>query len=414
MRVWLVTVGEPLPGLSQGSRPWRTGLLAEELVNREHEVTWWTSRFDHIRKARFEVSEGSLEARAGLTLRFLDGIPYSRNVSLRRLFNHWQLGRAFRRESLKAENPDVILCSFPTIELSAESVRYGVANRVPVLLDVRDLWPDIFAQAAPAQLRWLSNAALSPYSLQTRSAFSRATAITAVSRDYLDWGLAKAGRSSREMDRVVPLAYRFRGHEVEVTGTEVRQLYGIPEDAVLCLFAGTMGRTYDLGSMIESANQMATRGDKRFWFLVCGDGERRREWESRAAGNPLVKFTGWLEQVAMHNALTAADIGIAAYADNAPQGIPNKIIEYMGAGLPIIASLRGETEHLLSEHGCGIDYESTRMESFSGALDELESSEIRARMSRNCRELFASRFDADIVYKEFCSHLESVASAGAS
>jgi hypothetical protein len=50
MRVWLITVGEPLPLDGPGERMLRTGILAAFLAARGHEVVWWSSSFDHVRK----------------------------------------------------------------------------------------------------------------------------------------------------------------------------------------------------------------------------------------------------------------------------------------------------------------------------------------------------------------------------
>ena len=55
MRAWLLTVGEPLPCDGPNERLHRTGLLAEALHSRGHEVLWWSSTFDHARK-RFRES----------------------------------------------------------------------------------------------------------------------------------------------------------------------------------------------------------------------------------------------------------------------------------------------------------------------------------------------------------------------
>ncbi len=49
MRVWLLTVGEPLPTDGGSDRVWRTGFLARALADRGHEVVWWSSAFDPFR-----------------------------------------------------------------------------------------------------------------------------------------------------------------------------------------------------------------------------------------------------------------------------------------------------------------------------------------------------------------------------
>ena len=49
LRIWLLREGEPLPG-DQRPRLMRTGLLAEWLAGKGHEVTWWCSTFNHQSK----------------------------------------------------------------------------------------------------------------------------------------------------------------------------------------------------------------------------------------------------------------------------------------------------------------------------------------------------------------------------
>lgn len=304
-----------------------------------------------------------------------------------------------------------MLCSFPTIELAYEAVRYGNERDLPVILDVRDLWPDIFIQGLPRSLRWLSSALLFPYLLLTRAAFARASSIPAVSKVYLEWGVRQARRDVGEHDRVFPLGYRLQPNEPTLgeSRSEFRRRFRIPDEAILCLFAGTMGRTYDLGPMLEAAARLNREGNDRFRFVICGDGEGRAEWELMGGRNRLVKFTGWLKQVDIHSALVASDIGIAAYAHGAPQGIPYKVIEYLAAGLPALASLEGETEALLTQYGCGLKYNSLELVSFYNALMELSSDQVRRQMSHNGSALFSSQFSAEAVYRDFSDYLERIA-----
>jgi glycosyltransferase involved in cell wall biosynthesis len=411
MHVWLSTVGEPLPTLSGDSRLWRTGLLADQLVRLGHSVTWWTSRVDHIHKRFFDLEGAALEVRAGLTLRFLDGRLYTRNISVARLVNHWQIGRDFRAKVGDAPRPDVILCSFPTIELSIEAVQFGRSLGVPVVLDVRDLWPDIFLQPAPGPIRPLVRLLLSPYFRATRQAFEGASAVIAVSEGYLQWGLGRAGRARTSRDEVFPLAYSLapRTAQARIAGREGLRRFGIGEGSIACLFAGTLGRTYDLGPVLEAARTLAQDGDSPFRFLICGDGERATEWQERAKGLPNVSFTGWLSQQDMHAALAGADIGLAAYAKAAPQGVPNKVIEYLAAGLPVISSLTGETERLLGHHDCGSTYAAGDAAALTRALRALAPPAERERVGANARRKYEEAFRADAVYGRLARYLEALA-----
>ncbi|HLA71090.1 MAG TPA: glycosyltransferase family 4 protein [Steroidobacteraceae bacterium] len=386
-------------------------MLAEELLRRGHRVTWWTSHVDHFRKEFFGVAGHSLEVAPGYTLRFLRGRLYRQNVSLDRLINHWQIGRDFNVLCRSAVRPDAILCSFPTIELSLAAVRFGQERGIPVLLDIRDLWPDIFLQPASARMRGLAKALLWPYFSATRRALASADGLIAVSRGYLDWALERARRGPHTLDRVFPLAYSLpdKTPATRAAGRAMLEPHGVGSDSIVCLFAGTLGRTYDLAPVLETARQFAAVPNSRFHFLICGDGERAGHWRALAAGLRNVSFTGWLDQGRMRAALAAADIGVAAYAPDAPQGLPNKVIEYLAAGVPVISSLRGETESLLSETASGVSYAAGSAASFAASLLALEPDAARAPLADNARRTYEARFQAETIYANLADHLELLA-----
>ncbi|MEO8019668.1 MAG: glycosyltransferase family 4 protein [Pseudomonadota bacterium] len=413
MNVWLITVGEPLPRLSSDSRLWRVGLLAQELAARGHAVTWWTSRVDHFNKRFFDWTERDFPVMPGLTIRFLDGILYRRNVGMARLFNHWQVAREFERLAVAAPVPAVILSSFPTIELSAAAVQYGKEHGIPVVLDVRDLWPDIFVQAVPGPLRGFLRMVLHGYFASTRRALAGAASLIAVSRGYLQWGIDRAGRAARAEDRVFPLAYSLPGRTdaARNAGREWLANYGVNDASVVCLFAGTLGRTYDLAPVLDAARAFAAVNGSPFRFVICGDGERAAEWREKARGLSNVAFTGWLDQARMRDALMGADIGLAAYAHAAPQGLPNKVIEYMAAGLPVVSSLAGETADLLKRGDCGVSYAAGDDEALRDALERLAAPQPRARLAHNARHGFEAEFVAETIYPQLASYLERAANA---
>jgi glycosyltransferase involved in cell wall biosynthesis len=87
--------------------------------------------------------------------------------------------------------------------------------------------------------------------------------------------------------------------------------------------------------------------------------------------------------------------------------IPNKTVEYLSAGLPLISSLSGTVESLIHEFNCGRTYDSAGqlvriLEELSGRPDLL------AHMSSNARELFARCFKAEKVYSDLADHLEAL------
>ena len=392
----------------------RTGLLAEQLVQRGHDVLWWTSTVDHFHKRLFVAGEPRVHSRIGAELQFLNGVLYSKNVSLNRLRNHVEIASRFRELSAGEVRPDVILCSFPTIELSREAVRYGKSYQVPVALDVRDLWPDLFLDLLPRWIRWAGRLVLRRLFLDAKWALGRADAVYAVSQGYLAWGLGKAGRNSVPRDKVYPLAYQPGRYAAEDSEALKRKLSGLVLSDVrpIVVFVGTFGRTYDLATVLAGIRRLPLADAMNAQFVFCGAGERDSEWRVLANGLGNVHFPGWLSAGELAQLLDWADIGIAAYAEGAPQGVPNKVIEYMSAGLPVLCSLPGEARELLESNGCGVYYAAGNADSFAVALGGLLSSPaLRREMGQLSKTLFEQRFSSDVVYGQMADDLEQLAKA---
>ena len=87
MKIWLLKIGEHLP-LSANTRKMRTLLLAESLAARGHEVIWWTSAFDHLRKVMLFDKDTDIPMTNAFLIKALRGCGYDSNLSARRYVDH--------------------------------------------------------------------------------------------------------------------------------------------------------------------------------------------------------------------------------------------------------------------------------------------------------------------------------------
>ncbi|HLB38412.1 MAG TPA: glycosyltransferase family 4 protein [Gemmatimonadales bacterium] len=413
MKIWLTEIGEPLP-LTPGRRLMRAGLLAEALSAAGHDVTWWTSTFDHVAKVHRLPNQDTVTLAANYRIELLHARGYSSNHSLARMRHQHRIAKAFGRRAPGAPQPDLVYCCVPTLEVTDVAVRYAVRRGVPVVVDVRDLWPDVFLDAVPRGLRLLARVALHGQFRRAARIFRQATAIVAVSQSYLEWALRYAARPRGRWDGVFP-----HGYPTETIAPEeldrARQLLtamGVDGRRVICTFVGTFGHSYDLAPVILTARRMLAAGDRRVLFVLAGDGERAGEWRALADGLTNVVFTGWLSAAGIAALMRMSSVGVAAYVAGAAQGLPNKIFEFLSAGLPVLSSLRGEAEALLEESGCGLTYSAGEAASFSAALERLLADPGGGQaMACRARARFEADFRADQVYPALTRHLESVVTA---
>lgn len=417
MRVWLIQIGEPLPIDGVAPRLLRTGIMAQQLADRGHDVTWWCSTFNHWTKTHRYPRDETVEITASYRLRLLHSPGYGRNVSLSRVLDHLILARNFGRAIQKGAPPDLILSCLPTVEMSEIATRFGNEKGIPVIIDVRDLWPDAFLNFIPATLRPLGRLMLSGMYRQARRALRQCSAIVGVSETYLQWGLHLAGREKRVNDKVFPLGYERTTPspaELQLAGVRLREA-GVDPRRVICWFIGTFGRTYDVKPVIDAARMLYEKQDTRALFVLSGDGGTVDECRALAAGLPNVVFTGWLNATEIESMMNVADIGLAAYVENAPQGLPNKIFEYLAGGLVILSSLGAEAAELLSKNECGFTYRAGDAESLNKVLTRLlDDPTLRTRMRAAARKTFDEQFSAERVYGPYIEFIERLAPTGKS
>ena len=149
MKIWLLQASEPIPIVNKEQRLLRMGIIAEELSKRGHEITWFANTFDHFQKKQLYKKDTTIKVKENYKLELIYAMGYKRNISLSRILNHKIIAKKFKKQAKKMEKPDLIYASFPTIDYAEEAVKYGKKYNVPVVVDIRDLWPDIFKHNLP-------------------------------------------------------------------------------------------------------------------------------------------------------------------------------------------------------------------------------------------------------------------------
>jgi glycosyltransferase involved in cell wall biosynthesis len=418
MRVWIIEIGEPLP-VDPHYRPMRDSWLSNALQADGHDVVWWTSTFDHVKKTHRFGEKASLQINPRFRLEVIPGPGYGKNISLARLHHQRVTAENFAKEWATAPEPDIVVSSIPTLECALKAVEYGRRRRLPVVVDVRDLWPDVFLQAFPVPLHGVASLCLVREFRRIRRICQYATCITGVSDSYLAWALRYAGRAKTDLDRVFPLGYpthvSLGETEKEIEHARLVEQYGIIPGNVLLVFFGTFGFSYDLEILLKAARILYDEGRTGLQFVLCGDGDKAETITRLAKGLPNVVLTGWVGPKTLRALLEVADIGLAPYVKKATQSLPNKPFEYFAGGLPVMSCLKGDLEHLLREEELGWHYQAEDVASFLEGLRWLiDHPEERRAMGAKARKLLTEQWAAEIVYDEFARHILDVASRGSS
>jgi glycosyltransferase involved in cell wall biosynthesis len=416
MQFWLIECGEPLPIDKEKGRLWRIGLLAEILLSRGHSVTWWASTFDHSHKVQRHHKDICIQVQDDYKIFLLKGPAYKKNISFKRILNHRMIARKFARLAGTQPLPDLIHCCLPTLENSYEATKFGLAHKIPVVVDIRDMWPDIMLDVLPKKLKPLSKLLLTPMYQSVRNSCMHATAISGMTSAFVDKGLYYANRSRSTWDRDFPFGYP----SASLDDATIKKAYdfwkqfGIQPNNrqfIVCFF-GALSPRMELKTMIKAAVRLNGM-EKDILFVICGKGEEEQNCRRWASANKNVIFPGWVGLAEIRALMQMAAVGAIPYpsTEDFSASIPNKTVEYLSGGLPIISSVKGVLKELLSQNSCGITYENNDEESLVAVLTNLyDNPELLTSMSRQSRQLFESEFKAEKVYSEMSAYLESVAS----
>ena len=414
LRIWLINSSEFLPIDAGNQRPMRTGLMASVFQSLGCDVVWWNSTFIHTSKRQRSATSQVIQAGQHLELRLMHCMAYPNNLSWRRIVNHVQLGMGFAGQAPQVEKPDVIFASFPTIELCVEAVRYGKRNAIPVVLDIRDLWPDVLWEVFPKALRAFAPVCTLPYLWGAKTACREATCITALTESYLEWGLKMAGRPQNDLDRVVSMSYSDGTPSLDEIASanamwdrmEVNQ-HG--DEFVACFF-GTVGRQFDLETVIAAARSLES-GPRKFNFVLCGDGDKLENYRNMSSGCSNIAFPGWMGSAEIWTLMRRSAVGLAPYreSDNFRSNLPNKPVEYLSAGLPIISCAEGETQRILEVNECGLSYAPGNADQLAERLIQLyDDRDLLRRYSQNANALFSREYVAEEQYADLLKHLERI------
>ena len=416
MKIWLVTIGEPLPlGISKDDRLHRTGQLARFLACQGHDVVWWTSTFDHFRKQHHFGDDTTVEVAPRLKIRLLKGCGYSRNVSVSRLRDHGQIARKFVVAATQCDAPDVVVAALPTVGLCEACVEYGLCRGIPVVFDMRDMWPDIFVEAVPRPLNLFGRLLLRPLYRQAQEACARATAIIGITEEFVNWGLQRGQRKRGLLDRAFPIAYEATAPPADKLAAAERfwddlGVHNNEPGLTVCYFGG-IGLQFDLTHIVEAA-RILNRGERPIRFVLCGRGERLEEYRCRAKGLPNVWLPGWMDGAQIWSLMRRSGAGLDPLPDRYDflASINNKAVEYLSAGLPVISSpRRGVLFEMLARESCGLSYSARSGDELAAVLDQLQANpEPLARMRGRARNVFDLQFSADVVHTRMTEYLAEV------
>ena len=409
MKIWYVSLYEPLPINGKNVRKMRTGWICDGLLKEKNNVELWIPGFDHLEHKNFKEESVFEELENGLSIQYIKGIKYKTDTSIKRIFHHKCLANEFKKiANSRNSKPDLIITQIPCLELAEAVIKFANKNKIPSILDIRDLWPDIYKKILPNKLKWAYKFIFFREILRLKYNKKKATEISAISQSYLSWA-EKHSKRKLNSKNIFYIGYKKPpSKNFNYSWEDFLYERNIPIKKKYIIFSGTFCKSYDFSPIIKASEILKKKNYKDYYFLIAGKGELPEDLLNQINNSNDVHFLGWLNQEELSFCLKNSHVGLAPYSKDALMSIPNKFFEYLAYGLPIISSLNSEMKILIKNKKLGYYYKSESPESLAKAIISLEKNFKNELFHHSIKKEFDENFDGKKIYKKFAKFTESI------
>jgi glycosyltransferase involved in cell wall biosynthesis len=310
---------------------------------------------------------------------------------------------------LRTRRPDVIYASSTPLTVAIPALVGRILRGIPLVFEVRDLWPEVPEGMGILRNRLLVAAAKGLAGLTYRCS----AGIIALSPGMRD-GILKYG-VPRERIAVIPNGSDLDLFRPGMEGAPLRRRHGL-EDAFVLVHTGAMGVVNGLEFLVPVCRILETQLPSAVVCLV-GDGGQRERLESQARNARLanLRFYGPVPKEEVPEWLAAADLGLMLIRrlPILEMNSANKFFDYAAAGLPCVMNYGGWKADLLRTYEAGVAVESDDPGVFCAAIVALAQDPAGLEaMGRSARRMAEVEFDRDRQFSQLQECLRVAAGPG--
>jgi glycosyltransferase involved in cell wall biosynthesis len=313
---------------------------------------------------------------------------------------------------VRARGLDVLIASSPPFFPHLSGWVVGALRQVPLVLEVRDLWPDYVVDMGVLPRKGAATRAL--FALE-RWLLRRARAVAAVTEPFRTRIIAKGVPPERVvvLPNGVDTTFYRPADDPPPFAAMVRR-----PDEYLVGYLGNIGAGQALSVVLDAASRLAV-AEPAVRFVVAGDGPERRRLEERAAALRLgnLSIHPPIAKEATRAFYNNCDLCLVPLAPVPvlQETIPSKIFEIMACERPVLASVAGEGKRVLAESGAGVVTPPGDAAALAAGILEARAirAEQRAAMGRAGRAYVAARYSRSAIADRYFDLLAQVAGRAA-
>jgi len=359
----------------------------------------------HLHFAEFQTPKGALTRLPNDPQNFqVEGVrlgrPFDKGKFFRRRFLEAEIGRRIAGRAADFRADVVIGCNMPLD--AQQKLRSSCARRgVAFIFWLQDIYSKAIDHYLRARFGLLGHAIGSYYTHLEADLLRNSDAVIAISEKFVA-PLARWGVESRRI-RVIPNWAPLSEIYPVAKNNEWARRHGL-DDKCVALYSGTLGLKHDPALLLEAAQAGRGRG---VHVAVISEGAgvdwlARKKHELGVDNLVLLPFQP-MERYP--EVLGAGDILLAMVGEEAAAfSVPSKILSYLAAGKPIVASIAGDNDAAttIRDAGAGLVVRPSDRRSFADRILDLAADPLlRATLGQNARAFAESRFDVERIADRF-------------
>ncbi|MCF8030500.1 MAG: glycosyltransferase family 4 protein [Desulfohalobiaceae bacterium] len=285
---------------------------------------------------------------------------------------------------MQVTKPDIFFAYSPPLPFGLSGWLLRCVKRAPFVLGVQDLHPQCYIDQGVLKNKFL----IKLLEGLERFCYTKSSAITVHSTGNKAHIVQKKGASSEKV-KVLPNWIDTEEIKPLPRENEFAREHNLNKRFVVG-YAGTLGMSQGLLSVVDAAYLLKKRGDIE--FFIVGDGIEKERMIKRAQELDLDNIRFWpMQQKSVYPWLVASsDVGLVTLnAKVQTPVVPSKILSMMAAGRPVLASmpLDGDAPGLIRRAGCGVCVPPEDPEAMAEAIVDLaDNPDRRERFAKQGRD----------------------------
>lgn len=318
-------------------------------------------------------------------------------------FKIWSAMKLF----YKKDKPDVIYASSPDLFVAAFALVFGKKYKIPVVVEIRDLWPESIVEYKKMSRKNPIIQILYQLEKWIYKKADRLVFTMPKGKQYVmdqKWDKTVKPQKIHHINNGVDLEeFHFNLQQNEIQDVDLND-----KETKKVVYVGSIRMANNLIELIKAAKILKERKRDDIKILIYGDGTEKDELQKLSENQRLnVVFKGKIEKKYIPYILSKADVNVINVKNTnlTKYGCSwNKLFEYIASGKPILCNFPQEDDIITTQH-LGIS------EIFVSSAEYADGIEKLVDMPDSEKELIyenASRIKENYDYQYLASCLEQI------